>query len=406
MEGAVLYKHSQAIHAAAKFSLFERKIMNCLLYFARNHQPKNENHQISVADLLKMMCIKTRNYTSIYLAIKNLAGSLIEWGILKSNSFKGNLTGVTLLELYNITDGLITFRVSKELNELLISPNQYAPIRMSSVMAMSSVYGVALYENCASYLGWGDTGWIDIATFRKLMGVGEIKYAEYRDLKSRVIKPAMLDINKNAEFNVELVEKKEAGSTARIKFVVISNNSKINSDLSKKELTFKALKEIGVSKSKANKWVKDHDINNIQKKIDFVNTAKNIKNKTGFLISAVEKDYIIKDNSKNVLMQLHDKCNIENEFFKLQSQMISDWFELLDGDKWIEICNHLLSMTENQPILFNELKTRLLNKSFLEYPNTKKDVLQITMQLIRSRCLAHLNPPKLPTWDEFLRKSP
>lgn len=402
MEEGILNKHSLAVHSSAELSLLERKITNALLFNAFNNSETAEEYKIRVSNLLNLIGIKTRNYTQIYLAIRNIATTLIEWGILKTDSFKGDLTGITFLEMYRICNGLITYRLPKELKNLLYNPNQYAKIRMSSVAAMSSSYGVALYENCASYSGWGDTGWININHFRKLMGVAE-KYPIYRDFKRRVVQSAVSDVNKNSEFSLELLEKKEGRNTAKIKFLIHAKK-KVEEPISKEKLVIKELTSLGVPKVKINDWISKCPIESLAQKIENINNNVEIKNKVGFLVASIDKNY--KLNSKH-LDALIDSNDAKEKHKALKFKLLSDWLEKLSSVHWNELCDCLVQYAENISIIVHkEFSERLHNKDYLKYRNTTEDLYYFTEQLLQANNpkLAHLEPPKLPSWREYMEQ--
>ena len=402
MEEAILYKHSLAVHSSAELGLLERKITNAFLYHAFQNSEAQEENKITVSELLKLIGMRTRNYTQIYLSIRNIATTLIEWGVLKADSFKGNLTGVTFLEMFNIHNGVIKYRLPRELNNLLFSPNQYAKIRLSSVAAMKSSYGVALYENCASYLGWGDTGWISIKDFRKLMGVAN-KYLIYRDLKRRVIVAAINDVNKHAEFSIELLEKKEGRNISKIKLVVHAKQKPQQSKPKENETLVEQLKSFGLSASKIKYYFSEHSIDYLNEKIEYINGLKNIKNKTGLLIAAIEEDYQVKKIQPNPIVNLQEEGD---KFRALKENILSNWIETLSSQQWDDLSRYLIEYANAiNPIIHQEFKERLPNKAFLNYSNTKREFYYLAEQLIQANHLSHLKPPKLPSWRDFVRQS-
>lgn len=395
LQDAVLYKHVLAIHSGSKLSLLDRKICNALLITCF-HNPDDEDNQIQVSHLLKIIGIVTRNYHQIYLSINRLASTVIEWGILKKDSFKGNLTGISFLQMYNINNGLITFRIAKELKSLLLSPNQYAPIRMSTVAAMSSSFGLALYENCASYIGMGETGWISIEEFKHLMGVGD-KYSVYNDLKKRVIKTAINDVNKNSDFKVSLVERKERRKTAKIKFTILSNRDV------KSEKTFQSLKEFGVPKAKINQFKNKFSKDYINEKLGYVKKYPNAHNKTGLLISAIENGYkVIPEPAK---VERVDIKKIENEYVVYKSQLIEDWVKSLSKDRWDTISKCLINQVKDSNfVLFQEFVSNLPNKIFLNDKNIKQDAFAIIETYFKT-LPDNWKAPKLLNWQEWVRQS-
>lgn len=397
-QDAILYKHVSAIHSGATFSLLDRKICNALLITSLSSREEAEENQVQVASLLKIIGLKTRNYHQIYLSIRRLAATVIEWGILKKDSFKGDLTGVSFLQMYNIKNGLITYRISKELKALLLSPNQYAPIRMCTVAAMTSSFGLALYENCSSYVGMGETGWISIEQFKHLMGVGE-KYTVYNDLKKRVIKSAVNDVNKNSEFQISLVEKRECRKISKIKFSISHKKE------AKSENFNHPLQGMGIPRSKINQWESTYDKSYIDEKVKFVNNYPNAQSKSGLLISAVEKGYKTSLETKNI--QKIDKKVFEESYQTYLNQKISVWVDNLSSVDWSCLSELLISCAENANyILYKEFSERLPNKSYLKFENTKRDAYKYIEQFLthHRESLNNLNPPRILNWKEWTKE--
>ncbi len=402
MEEGILNKHTYAVHSSAELSLVERKITNALLFNAFNNLESKDEHQIRVCNLLNLINLKTRNYTQIYLAIRKIATTLIEWGILKTDSFKGDLTGITFLEMYRICNGLITYRLPKELKTLLYNPNQYAKIRMSSMAAMTSSYGVALYENCASYSGWGETGWININHFRKLMGVSD-KYPLYRDFKRRVVQSAIADVNKHAEFFIELMEKKEGRSTAKVQFL-IQPKKKAEQPISKEKSVIAELTALGVSKVKINEWVSTYTPALLMQRIEFIKNNIDIKNKVGFLTASIEKDYKVKHKKSEAPIDLKDA---EEKYKEFKCNVISDWLVKLPELHWKELSDYLIQHVESiSIILHNEFSERLPNKSYLNHKNTTQELHHFIEQMIitNNSAITKFDPPRLLSLREYMEQ--
>ena len=72
------------------------------------------------------------------------------------------------------------------LRELLHNPQMYARISLSMQNKFESKHAQALWELCVDYLGagrdYGETAYIAITTYRKLLGVAEGQYARFKDL--------------------------------------------------------------------------------------------------------------------------------------------------------------------------------------------------------------------------------
>jgi plasmid replication initiation protein len=412
MESEILYKHHLAAHASANFTLIERKVLNIFLYNAFPKLAEQEEFKIDVSSILKMLGIKTRNYTQIYKAIQNISCTLIEWGVLKTQTFQGELTGVTFLEKYNIRNGLVTYRIPRELRSLFVEPQRYTKIRMTTIAALKSSYGIALYENCSSYIGLGCTGWISIDDFKKLMGV-KGKYIEYRDLNKRVIKTALDDINRHSEYKVDIIEFKEARKTTKIKFniknkpavqldKVVSLNTKVKQGCDKNNSLFQSLEKFGIPKKRISSWLSSYDEEYIKERMDYVAGYKEARAKPALLTASIENNYQVNEQKEKPSPKI-DRQELELSYAEYKKRTIISWTDQLHNKDWLKFCALLLKFVDH-PIVKEELEERLENRSFKNYEATLNDMVDFTGRMIIAwrADMINLKPPTISSWKEFM----
>src|SRR5262249_14664940 len=79
-------------------------------------------------------------------------------------------------------------------------------------------------ELCADYLGasreYGETPYIPLDIFRKLMGVTESAYPSFKRLNDKVINPAVEEINDVSDFRVVVDYQREGRKVAALKFKI------------------------------------------------------------------------------------------------------------------------------------------------------------------------------------------
>jgi hypothetical protein len=87
-----------------------------------------------------------------------------------------------------------------------------------------SEHALALYENTRRFLLQRETPWVPIETFRTLMGVNDKPYYdEYKYLNARLIKPAMKQVNKCSDIQLQIKTKRKTRVVAELKFLVNEN---------------------------------------------------------------------------------------------------------------------------------------------------------------------------------------
>ena len=118
--------------------------------------------------------------------------------------------------------GLFTYAYSPELRRRLHNPEMYARLDLDLQRQFDSKYGLALWELCADYLGsgreYGETPFIPLEAFRKLMGVTEAMYNSFKKLNQKVIGPAVAEINRVSDFHVTADYQRHGRKVVALKF--------------------------------------------------------------------------------------------------------------------------------------------------------------------------------------------
>jgi hypothetical protein len=98
----------------------------------------------------------------------------------------------------------------------------YARISLSLQNEFQSKHALALYELFVDYLHedtrYGETPFVSIQDFRKLMGIPEGMYPEFKKLSKWVIKDPLAEINNVTDLAVTVEYKKEGKAVVAVKF--------------------------------------------------------------------------------------------------------------------------------------------------------------------------------------------
>ncbi|GAG54474.1 unnamed protein product, partial [marine sediment metagenome] len=111
--------------------------------------------------------------------------------------------------------------------QVLYQPDVYARIDLRIQTQFKSSYALALYENCIRFHRIGATGWISIDQFRKLMGVGDDKYNKFNDFNRRVLSPALVEINKVSDIEVQPTLRRMSQKVIALKFQIKLKQKKV-----------------------------------------------------------------------------------------------------------------------------------------------------------------------------------
>jgi hypothetical protein len=216
-------KHSAAIHIANKVSLLQRRAWNLLLAHAYDRLPSQDVYSISVNVLSDRLGYDSKDEKHLKAALRALATYAVEWDVLdKDGSPDWGVT--TLLAQARIRGGICTYAYSPELRERLHNPKVYARISLSLQNEFTSKHALALYELFVDYLdearNYGETPYIPLMQFRKLMGIAEGSYTAFKKLNTRVIKEPIEEINTRTDLNVTVAYQRHRRRVCALKFKI------------------------------------------------------------------------------------------------------------------------------------------------------------------------------------------
>lgn len=300
LDTGVLKKNVSVIHINAKLSLIQRKLVNALLYNAYDHLLSQDTHSLNVALLAEMIGFDSRNLAHLKAALTGLVETSIQWDVLEDNG-SNSWEVATLLSFARIRDGVCSYRYDKGLAEKLYHPDIYSKINLSVVRDMRSAHALVLYENCYRYIEIGHTAWWDLETFRKLMAIEDVQsYHEFKSLNRSVIKPAIAEVNRLSNIQIELETRQKGRTVTGLRFLLRPNPqiSFIGMDAEdevNQSNAYKVLVQEGISKALARSWVIDHPEDYILSKVELAKaqaaSGKIKTSKAGFLAAAIAEDY-------------------------------------------------------------------------------------------------------------------
>ncbi len=306
-----LIKHVGAIHTRGKLSLLQRKVANVLLLNAYENLLTQEMHSIRIWELAEAVGFDSKNIEVLKEALRGLTDITIEWNILDPD---GNpevwgkssmLAGVTIY----YGRGICEYAYYKPLREKLFNPAVYARISLSVQRNFRSGYALALYENCLRFRNIGSTGWIDLATWRDLLGVREGVYLAFKEFRRNVLTPAIKEVNESSDILVTLeAPKREKRRIVALKFN-IENNAQLSLGLDAQPGTarYEVINEDGKNgplrqrlaefglEAVAEEIIKEYDEDRITGNLDIIEAkisrGEKIKSIPAIARGAIENDY-------------------------------------------------------------------------------------------------------------------
>lgn len=332
-DNQILKKHVAAIHIGAKLSLLQRKLVNALLYNAYDQLLTAQNHEISASVLCEMIGFDSKNIGYLKGALKGLMETVVEFDVLEEDGER-SWEAMVLLPYAKIKGGTCTYRYERALAEKLFHPDVYSKINLSVLREMNSAHALVLYENCYRFEGIGHTAWWDVDVFRKLMGVNTMSsYKPFKALNRNVIQPAMKEVNKLSNIQVEMETRMKGRSVTGLRFIVRPNRQlslvgmETEDDITQNP-AYHALLAEGISKILARSWLLEYGEEHIFDKLDLASSqaasGKIKSSKAGFLKAAVEQDFHNENAAKKKALEAAQERKVAREKIERGLQALKD----------------------------------------------------------------------------------
>jgi plasmid replication initiation protein len=322
-------KHSAAIQIENNMTLLQRRSWNALLFHAYNELDKKEEHEISLQYLAHLVGYDSHDMEYLKEASLAMLRCIVQYNVLGKDGSVERWGATALLAQADIQKkkGLFIYAYSPELRRRLHNPEMYARLDLDLQKQFDSKYALALWELCTDYLGsgreYGETPFIPLETFRKLMGIADGMYPVFMRLNEKVIKPAILEVNRVSDFRVTMDCQRQGRKVTALKFKMRrvamlpepqSEQRTLFPDLEDTPVIVKELRDAGLATQDALEiWQQgfsyvDEDVRPsdpgedveaafvqyIREKIHLLKrrqTSGKVENSTGFLLQAIRQNY-------------------------------------------------------------------------------------------------------------------
>ncbi|MCP1168010.1 replication initiation protein, partial [Limimaricola sp. ASW11-118] len=286
-------KNVAAIHIGGKLTLLQRKLSNVLLLNAYDTLLSQATHRIDARTLAAMIGYNSNDIDSLRDALRGLAETVAEWDMLDD---KGRQEwGVSaLLAHARLRDGVCDYAYSPALAEKLHDPRVFALINLDIQRRFTSGHGLALYENCYRFVRTGSTGWWPLDVFRRLMGVDDSEYyRSFKHLNAKVIKPAVEEVNRASNIQVEPEFKRMGRAVKELRFSIRENPQLAMLDIddgqaARSQPVYERLRAQGVSDRLARQWIAEHGAEAVAEKLDWVAGRDGVRSPVGYLRAALD----------------------------------------------------------------------------------------------------------------------
>lgn len=289
-------KNVAAIHISGKLTLLQRKLSNVLLLNAYDALTTAQTHSIDARTLAMMVGYNSNDIDTLRSSLRALAETVAEWDMLDEQGRQE--WGVSsLLSFAKLKNGVCEYAYSPALAQKLHDPKIYALINVHIQRNFSSGHGLALYENCYRFVRTGSTGWWTLEVFRKLMGVdGSGYYESFKHLNAKIIKPAVTEVNKSSDIEIQPEFRKKGRAVTDIRFAIRENPQlpmfQIDDSDGLRTLdVYQRLRTQGVSDRLARQWIAEHGEDYVSEKLAYVEGQGGVNSSLGYLTAAIRDDY-------------------------------------------------------------------------------------------------------------------
>jgi hypothetical protein len=260
-------KHVGAVHVSGRLSLMQRKVSNVLLMNAYDDMLGKDLHRIAVKDLAEIVGFDSNNREVLKDAVKSLMSLVLEWNILDDRGREG-WEAMPMLAYAAIKGGYCAYAYPERLKEKFYNPEIYARISISMQRKFSSGYALTLHENLVRFRKVGSSGWLAVETLKTLLGVeGNAYYTEFRRFNSKILKPAVREINANSDIKVEAEVRRETRRVSAVRFLV-SDTHQLS--LFRDHPLYERMLDFGLTEKQAKDALQAHESDYIRENLDIV----------------------------------------------------------------------------------------------------------------------------------------
>lgn len=222
-------KASQVVMArseGSEFTLLDRKMFNLLLAKAMPSLPHKGVHQISMNELSKLLD-ENEHMDRIRQSLERLWRVKITIEYTDEDSAAHTLRCHYLsYDMSNLEDGWLEYAFDPILIRFLRYPKVYSIIQLDVVAKFNCQYALRLYEVMQlHYRKWQPVWELSMDEARSFFEVAD-KYDRVDHFKDRLIKKAVEEVNKHAEFDVavEYIRNGRGGKIVGLRFMTIAKS--------------------------------------------------------------------------------------------------------------------------------------------------------------------------------------
>jgi len=299
---ALVVRHNKLIEARYETTLQQQRIMLWLISEIRPEDRDFQKYRVTIKELARFVGLqKNKNiYQEIAKATEGMVGRVV---VIRDTKNDTDFTQVGLIRMaeHKIASGYIDLSINPELMPYLLDLKaNFTTAYLRDLLAMKSAYSIRLYDLINQYRKIGERV-IEITDLKEILGI-EKKYKDYKNLKARVIVPAVEEINARTDLLVSYTERKNVRTVTALKFQFSTKKgfqiSKETTDIpAGNEEIFERLRAHGIKDKEAQKYIELYGetdpsriTGNLEKLEEGILAGK-VKVPGAWLRQAIDQDY-------------------------------------------------------------------------------------------------------------------
>lgn len=211
-------------------SLQQQKVVLYLISQIEQNDDDFKLYDFSIQDFCRICgidCENGKNYSNLKRTLKDIADTKSVW--IKLDDGRETIVRWVEKPYIDYQSGIIQIKLDNDMKPFLLQlKEKYTKYELIYILRFKSKYSIRLYELVKSI------HYHELETYQKIFEVKELKrildaenYTETRDFKRKALFPAIQEINRFSDKNVEFEEVKKGRKITHIK-LIISTKDAIN----------------------------------------------------------------------------------------------------------------------------------------------------------------------------------
>ena len=211
---------NQLIEARQKKPLTtrEQKIILTMVSMIEPTDEDFKDYVISVREFHEMLGLEGReHYTQLKKIVEDLMSKVVE---IPSRNDGWVMTHWVSRAEYVDGSGTIKLRFAPDLKPYLLQlKTAFTSYKLSNILSLKSGYSIRLYELMKKWQHLGRWEY-PVQDLKDKIGIETNTYKQYGHFKSRVLQPAVIELNKKTDLTIEFKEIKKGRSIENIEFTI------------------------------------------------------------------------------------------------------------------------------------------------------------------------------------------